>query len=153
MWGHDENLLNMTEFAQPALFAVEVALFRLMESWGLRPDFVMGHSVGELTAAHIAGALSLANAAELVVMRGRFMQALPAGGAMIAVQATEDEVRPLLTDGTGIAAVNGPSSVVVSGDEDAVTAIADQLRDQGRRVHRLAVSHAFHSPLMEPMIV
>ena len=152
MWGHDESLLNTTEFAQPALFAVEVALYRLLESWGVRPDFVMGHSVGELTAAHIAGALSLENAALLVVARGRFMQALPPGGAMIALQATEDEVHPLLTDNVGIAAVNGPSSVVVSGDEHAVTAIADQLRAQGRRVHQLAVSHAFHSPLMEPMI-
>ncbi|HXO82732.1 MAG TPA: type I polyketide synthase, partial [Mycobacterium sp.] len=152
MWGHDESLLNTTEFAQPALFAVEVALYRLLESWGVRPDFVMGHSVGELTAAHIAGALSLENAALLVVARGRFMQALPSGGAMVALQATEDEVRPLLTANVGIAAVNGPSSVVVSGDEQAVTAIADQLRAQGRRVHQLAVSHAFHSPLMEPMI-
>ncbi|OBK49885.1 type I polyketide synthase [Mycobacterium sp. 1081908.1] len=152
VWGDDANLLESTEFAQPALFAVEVALAALWRSWGGVPDVVMGHSVGEIAAAHVAGVLSLADAAKLVAARGRLMGALPAGGVMVAVAAGEAEVAPLLTEGVGIAAINGPGAVVISGEQAAVGAVADRLAQQGRRTHRLAVSHAFHSPLMEPMI-
>jgi polyketide synthase 7 len=152
VWGGDEGLLTSTEFAQPALFALEVALAALLRRWGVVPDFVMGHSVGESSAAYVAGVLSLSDAAGLVAARGRLMQALPVGGAMVAVAASEEEVLPLLVDGVGIAAVNAPGSVVISGAEAAVSGIADGLARAGRRVHRLAVSHAFHSPLMEPML-
>ncbi|MFI5468797.1 type I polyketide synthase [Streptomyces cacaoi] len=150
----ESELLDRTMYTQACVFALETALFRLFASWGVHPDLVAGHSIGEITAAHVSGVLGLAEAGELVAARGRLMQGLPQGGAMAAVQATEAETAPLLERAPGtvaVAAVNSPGSLVLSGEEDAVLPVVRELAARGRKTRRLPVGHAFHSPLMAPI--
>ncbi|MCP2256098.1 Acyl transferase domain-containing protein, partial [Prauserella aidingensis] len=146
----DQSRLDETEFAQPAIFAFEIALVRLFESWGVRPDVVIGHSVGEIAAAHVAGVLTLADAAALVVERARLMGSVTARGAMAVVGLPEDEIT--LPNGVEIAAVNAVDSTVVSGDEDAVLALVEECTARGVRATRLTVSHAFHSAHMDEAV-
>lgn len=151
----DARLIDETAYTQPALFAVEYALAELWRSRGVHPALVMGHSVGEYVAACVAGVFSLEDGLRLIAARGRLMQALPAGGAMAAVFTDEESAARCIAPFAGelsIAAVNGPRSVVISGVKSALERVLENLADEGVVARRLAVSHAFHSPLMEPML-
>ncbi|VXD21207.1 polyketide synthase type 1 [Planktothrix serta PCC 8927] len=148
-------LVDQTIYTQPALFAIEYALAQLWQSWGIKPDAVMGHSVGEYVAATVAGVFSLEAGLKLVATRGKLMQQLPIGGEMVSVLATESQIKKLITpydSQVNIAAINGPESVVISGLGEAIQAICSRLTEMGIKTKPLQVSHAFHSPLMEPML-
>ncbi len=154
-YGEDDDPLNQTGNTQPALFALEWSLAQLWLSWGVKPSLLIGHSVGELVAACVAGVFSLEDGLKLVAARGRLMQSLPAGGAMVAVTAAEEEVARAVADAGGaiaVAAVNGPRAIVVSGAAADVERALAPLKSAGVDTRPLVVSHAFHSPLMDPIL-
>ncbi|MGB8690433.1 MAG: type I polyketide synthase, partial [Microcoleus sp.] len=157
LYSHLENpdLLDQTAYTQPALFALEYALFELWKSWGIEPDVVMGHSVGEYVAATVAGVFSLEAGLKLIAARGRLMQQLTQEGEMVSVLASESLVREAIApynSQVAIAAFNGIESIVISGETKAIRAICSSLESQGIKTKQLQVSHAFHSPLMEPIL-
>ncbi len=155
LFADDARTLDQTAYTQPALFAVEWALAEQWRAWGVVPSIVIGHSVGEYVAACIAGVFDLADALPLIALRGRLMQELPAGGAMAAIGAGEDAVARTIQPfaaRVSIAAVNGPEQTVISGEADAIATLSARFAEQGIRAQRLPVSHAFHSPLVEPVL-
>ncbi|NEP57569.1 MAG: acyltransferase domain-containing protein [Symploca sp. SIO2G7] len=149
------SLLDQTAYTQPALFALEYALLKLWESWGIKPNVVMGHSVGEYVAATVAGIFSLEDGLRLIAARGKLMQQLPSGGEMVSLLASESQVAKAIAEyhsQVAIAAVNGPESVVISGESEAIAKICRKLEAMEIKIKPLQVSHAFHSPLMTPML-
>ncbi|MEM1241177.1 MAG: SDR family NAD(P)-dependent oxidoreductase [Cyanobacteria bacterium P01_H01_bin.26] len=149
---NSQRSIHDTLYTQPALFAIEYALAKLWQSWGIQPDYVLGHSIGEYVAACMAGVFSLEDGLKLITARGRLMQSLPSGGGMAAVIASQEQLTELLLDGVEIAAVNGPQNTVISGELAALDSFVTTLEAQDFKVKRLKVSHAFHSELMEPML-
>ncbi|WP_026411166.1 type I polyketide synthase [Actinomadura oligospora] len=152
VFGGEREVLDHTTFAQAGLFAVQVATARLLNSMGVVPDVVIGHSIGEVAAAHVAGVLDLEDACRLVAARATLMGRLPTGGAMVAVQADPSELEGSLPDGVSVATINTPDSTVVSGPSDLVAEVEAEWSGRGRKTRRLSVSHAFHSALMDPML-
>ena len=161
MWAGEDSdlaaLLGRTDYAQPALFSLEVALWRLWTSWGVRPDVVLGHSIGEIAAAHVAGIMDLPDACRLVAARGRLMQDLPTHGSMVSLEASDTEVVEAIgilgIEGSAqVAAHNTPTQAVASGDVEAVDALAAHFLSLGRKSKKLEVSHAFHSHHMDGML-
>ena len=153
--GEEAGLIHQTQYTQPALFAVELALARLWQSWGVHPDYLLGHSIGEWSAAAFAGVFTLEDAARLVCARGRLMQACQDDGWMASIQATEAEFQEFARDvdaAVDIAAFNEPSQLTISGDASAVQAVMEKVEAAGKKARRLQVSHAFHSAHMEPML-
>ncbi|MBX9258922.1 SDR family NAD(P)-dependent oxidoreductase [Desmonostoc muscorum CCALA 125] len=151
----NSSLLNQTAYTQPALFAFEYALYQLWKSWGIEPEVVMGHSVGEYVAATVAGVFSLEDGLKLIAQRGQLMQQLRSGGEMVSLMASEEQVREVIApffNKVSIAAINSSQSIVISGASEDITTICQKLELQGVKTKRLQVSHAFHSPLMTPML-
>lgn len=151
----EQPLLESTAYTQPALFAVEYALAALWKSWGIEPDVVMGHSVGEYVAACVAGVFSLEDGLKLIAARGRLMQSLPSGGQMVAVKASTETIALFIepyVETISIAAINGPQATVISGLQDDIQLVCEQLASANIQTKKLAVSHAFHSPLIQPIV-
>ncbi|MEV4400548.1 acyltransferase domain-containing protein, partial [Nonomuraea sp. NPDC049607] len=146
------QLLNQTLYTQPALFALQTALHHLLTSWNIHPHYLAGHSLGEITAAHTAGILTLNDAATLITTRARLMHNLPTNGTMTAIHATPQEITPHLTPNVTIAAINTPNTTVISGTTHDVNTITHHFTQQGRKTHTLTVSHAFHSPHLNPIL-
>ncbi|MGK7931605.1 MAG: SDR family NAD(P)-dependent oxidoreductase [Microcystaceae cyanobacterium] len=151
----EDSLINQTAYTQPCIFALEYALYQLWTSWGIQPDIVMGHSIGEYVAACVAGVFSLEDGLKLVAYRGKLIQSLPQNGEMVSLLTDENTARQAIEaykKDVSLAAINGQQSIVISGRKEAIEQVVSRLTEQGIKTKKLIVSHAFHSPLMQPIL-